>query len=238
MNKRICFFILLLLGFVSSPKAETAAQIIATARVYLGDQSNSPTRQQFTDATLLSFLNDGQRESNSINWLLNSTYTFTLVAGTTFYTLPADFMATQRVVFKNRKMDQTSFNQLDADQPGWIGVSTGTPNLYYLNYFTTPVTIGFFPVPNTTNALPVQIYYVQQPVELTATTQIPWNGWNLLTPYHSGLAYYIAERGYMAQEDMDAVAAYQTEWFLFLQTMRQGLFKQPDFNPGVAGLRK
>ena len=191
MKKRLLIGLLFLgsvLGFPSPSHSETAAQIILTARTYLGDQSNSPTRQEFLDSTLLSFLNDGQREANATNWLLMSTYSFVLSAGTTEYALPSDFMATQRVIYKNSKIDQTSFNELDSNSIGWINVATGTPTKYYIDYYVNPPLIGFFPSPSAASTGTVTIYYVQNPTDLTLTTQIPWNGWPLLAPYHSALA--------------------------------------------------
>lgn len=232
--KKLLFVSLLFLS--SLAHALTASQIIGTARTYIGDVSATPTRQQFSDATLLGFLNDGQREANAANWLLSSTYTFTLSGGTTEYVLPDDFMGTEFVLFKNVKIDQTSFNELNSNSIGWK-TSSGTPIKYYLDYHTRPTAIGFFPAPVATSTGTVIVYYVQQTADLTSTSDTPWAGWTMLTPYHSGLAYYIAMRAFMAQEDSDMAPLYQNEWLVQLQNMRQGLYKQPDFNPGFAGRR-
>src|SRR6266446_5275970 len=97
----------------------TSADVLSRARVYLRDQSTAANRQQFPDSALLQFLSDGQREANAQNWLIQSSYTFTLAQGTTEYAAPSDFMATMRVWFKPAggsfiKLDQTSMDQLDA----------------------------------------------------------------------------------------------------------------------------
>lgn len=232
-------WIVLLSLFLLPLKAHalTAAQIISSARIYLGDNSNSPTRQQFTDANLLSFLNDGVREANAQNWILQSTYAFALSGGTTEYALPDNFVATQRVLFNNKKIDATSLNELDANSVGWK-TQNGTPIKYWLDYFVTPTNIGFYPAPVTSSTGPVIVYYVQQPTELTLTSQVPYNGWTMMTPYHSGLVYYICYRAYMAQEDMEKAPIYLNDWQISLQLMRVGLYKQPDFNPGMAGRRE
>lgn len=233
--KKYLLLALLLLGSVRC-YALTASDIIARARVYLKDQSTVNTRQQFSDATMLSFLNDGQREANSIGWLLQSTTTISLTAGTTLYSLPSDFMATQFVLYKNMALPQTSLNQLNADNPGWFSAAAGTPIKYYV-YAGNPSRIGFYPAPTTAAASTVTVFYVQQPTELTTTSQTPFNSWPILTPYHSGLVYYLVYRAYSALEETDLAAQYANDWNNFLVLIKTGIMKQPDFNPGAGGKR-
>lgn len=234
--KKLGLLGILLLGCGRFSFALTAAQIISEARVFLKDQSTSENRQQFSDAQLLAFLNDGQREANVLTWVLQTSTTFTLSGGTTFYAMPTDFLATARVYYKNSKIDQTSYNQLDATSIGWKTAS-GTPNSYYLDQNNVITYMGFYPAPATSSTGTVIVYYVQQPLELTVTTQVPWNGWNVLLPYHSSLAYYVAFRGYLTLEETEIAQTYSDQWNQSLMAMRQGFNKMPDFNPGFSGRR-
>ena len=140
--------------------ALTTAQVITRARSYLRDTSSDTTRQQFSDATLLGWVNDGTQEANSYSWVLRSSMTFTLAAATTEYALPDNFLATWRVEFSGRKIDQTSINELDTLSIGWKS-ARGPPQKYYL-YTSTATWIGFTPVPTSASTGTVAIYYMDR----------------------------------------------------------------------------
>lgn len=242
--KRFLYGLVVLLTIASgTSRASTlaASDVLARARVYLRDQSTAANRQQFPDATLLQFLSDGQREANAQNWLIQSSYTFTLTQGTTEYATPSDFMATLRVWFQPSgssyiKIDQTSMDQLDAQSAGWTSAA-GTPTRYYLDRSNnTNYYLGFYPAPSVTNSTgSVIVYYVQQTADVTSTSAIPFNGNLILQPYTSALAYYVAYRGFQTVEETDLANSYLQYWVVFLGMMRQGTTKTPDFNPGFVG---
>jgi len=231
-------FVILLSGLAGATTL-TASDILSRARVYLRDQSTAANRQQFPDATLLQFLSDGQREANAQNWMILSSTTFTLSAGTTEYVMPDDFMATYRVWYQAPgqailKIDQTSMDQLDAQSVGWTSAS-GTPTKYYLDKSLASVYMGFYPAPIASSTGPVIVYYVQQTADCTTTSCIPFNGNLALQPYASSLSYYIAYRGFLTVEETDLANVYFQYWVAFLQLMHQGQGKTPDFNPGFIG---
>lgn len=241
--RRVLYGLAILLALVpgtSRATILTASDVLARARTYLRDQSTSANRQQFTDATLLQFLSDGQREANAQNWLIQSSYTFTLSLGTTEYAMPADYMASLRLWYQPNggsyiKLDQTSMDQLDSQSAGWTAAS-GSPTKYYTDRSTANIYIGFYPAPSVSLSTgPIIVYYVQQPIDCTATTQIPFNGNLIMQPYVSALSYYVAYRGFLSVEETDLAAAYLQYWISFLALMRQGTTKTPDFNPGFVG---
>lgn len=233
-------FILFLVPGTSGATTLTASDILSRARTYLRDQSTAPNRQQFSDATLLQFLSDGQREANAQNWLIQSSYTFTLSLGTTAYIMPQDFMGTYRVWYQPPgsaflKLDQTSMDQLDAQSSGWLSAK-GIPTRYYIDRSTTSIYLGFYPAPSVNLSTgPVIVYYVQQTADCAATTCVPFNGNIIMQPYASSLAYYVAYRGFLSVEETELATAYLQYWINFLAMMRQGVTKTPDFNPGFIG---
>lgn len=243
MFKRLVLAVCLVLGWPVLPQATTltASDILSRARTFLKDQSTSANRQQFSDAQLLQFASDGQREANAQNWLLQSSYTFTMTGGTTEYAMPSDFMFANRVWYQQPgqayiKLPATSFNDLDAKTSGWLS-SKGTPQAYYIDMSTGTVYMGFYPAPTTASSGPVIVYYIQNATDLTVTTQQPFNGWNALQPYSSALAYYVTYRAYTTLEEPELAAPYLQYWVNFLLIMRQGLGRQPDFNPPAGALR-
>lgn len=237
---RLLRFLAGILGLVwlsaTSAHALTAANIIDRSRTYMRDVSNDSARQRYSDQQLLDFINDGQREANGFAWLMKSSITFQLQGGTTEYSLPSDFMATWRVELQLRRLEQTSMNQEDANSIGWRS-SRGPPQRYYL-YTSTSPWIGFVPAPTITSTGTVTIYYIQQTQDMTSTSQTPFSGWVQLTPYHSALAYYVAYRALWTIGDTDLAERYYAEWAAWIEVMRTGMAKMPDFNPGLQGRRE
>ena len=234
---KLILFLGLLSTVVSPSHGMTAAEILDRVRVNIADQSTAGNRQQFTDAALLAYLNDGQREANILGWLLQDRINLTLVSGTTEYALPADFLSTDRVLFNNQKLIQTSLSELDAGSPAWGSSSGPTPQKYYL-YRTTTTVIGFVPAPRSPTITTIRLFYIKQPIELTSTSETPWNGWNSLTPYHTALTYYVTYRCYKAMQEETSATTYFQEWANSIEIMRKGTTNMPDFTPGFIGQRK
>ncbi len=240
--KRFLVGLTLWVGVFGHCYGMTAGDILTRARFYLKDQATSATRQTFTDANLLQYVSDGQREANGFAWLIQQRVSISLSAGTAEYPLPSDFIASLRAMYKKGsgttwfKMDQQSFNQLDADNVSWMSLSGGTPLHYYV-YMTTIPVIGIVPPPVAVSTGTVQIDYVASTRDVTSTSDTPFNGFALLTPYHSSLVYYVVCRGYKQMEEYDLAQPFCDEWMNGIATMRSGLLKQPDFNPGFSGRR-
>lgn len=252
--RRVLLGIILFLGVVQEPSWAllSASDLVGRARTLLKDTSVSANRQQFSDAQYLQWASDGQREANAQNWLLQSTTSFPLLAGVTNYVLPTDFMFPTRVLYQQPgqpfvKLPATSLNDLDAKAPGWFNVS-GTPINYYLNalYANYPRIdlasnqaeyIEFYPAPTTGSTGTVNVDYVQSVQDMTTTSQNPFNGVVQLQPYVSALPYYMAYRAYLVLEEDALAKEYLSYWGNFLLIMRQGVNRQPDFNPPAGALR-
>lgn len=240
--RKVLFWLAILLAVIPGTSRATtlaASDVLTRSRVYLRDQSTAANRQQFPDATLLQFLSDGQREANAQNWLMQSSYTFTLTGGTTEYLMPSDLMAPLRVWFQPVggsyiKLNATSMDQLDAQSAGWTGAS-GSPTSYFIDRSSQTLYMGFYPAPTTTSTGPVIMYYVQQTQDCTSTGCSPFNGELQLQPYVTALSYYVTYRGFMSVEEIDLAHEYLQYWTSFLMIMRQGTSKMPDFNPGFVG---
>lgn len=222
-----------------------ASDVLSRSRSLLKDASTNTNRQQFTDAQYLAWASDGQREANALNWLMQSSTTFNLVGGTTEYAMPSDFMFANRVWYQVptsqpwQKLPASSFNDLDARYPGWQSVSGGPPLNYYIDMTTGTVYMGFYPAPATISTGPIIVYYVQNTQDLTTSNEsaLPFNGWLAMQPYVSALPYYVAYRAYLTLEEVDLAKEYLAYWSQFLLIMRQGLNRQPDFNPPAGGYR-
>lgn len=235
--KRFLLLASFFLAFAAPSHALSVSDIITRVRLNVKDQATAVNnRQQFSDSQILSFINDGQREANILCWIQQSRVTFNLSAGIREYNLPSDFIATTRVIFNNIKIPQTSLNELDSGSLGWQTSTNLTPTSYYI-YRSTTMTIGFVPLPSSTTVAAVSVDYLQQPSELTLTSQTPWNGYNNFYPYQTALVYYASYRCYRVLEE-DLADKYYAEWTNELGVIQKNSTYMPDYNPGFIGQRK
>lgn len=244
MLKKLLLFVLLLGGAVTPSHAALAASdLVSRARTLVKDAATQANRQQFSDTQYLQWASDGQREANAQNWLIQSSFTFTLSGGTSEYAMPSDFLFPNRVWYQQpqqplAKLPSSSMNDLDARTPGWMNVS-GIPISYYVDMSTGTVYMGFYPAPTSASTGPVVVYYVQNTQDMGASNQtaLPFNNWNAMQPYTSALPYYMAYRAYLTLEETELAKEYLNYWVNFLLIMRQGINRQPDFNPPAGALR-
>jgi hypothetical protein len=157
--------------------------------------------------------------------------------------MPSDFMFPNRVWYQQpqqplTKLPASSFNDLDARSPGWMNVN-GIPISYYIDMDSGSVYMGFYPAPTSASTGPVIVFYVQNTVDLNVSNEsaIPFNNWLALQPYVSALPYYMAYRAYLTLEENQLADEYLKYWVNFMLIMRQGINRQPDFNPPGAALR-
>lgn len=230
----LCFS--LLVGLQGRSQALVVSDILSRARLYLKDQSAVSNRQQFSDSSLLQLLTDGQREANATLWLLSSSTTITLAAGTTEYVLPSDFMFTYRVTLNNQKIYMTSFDYQDSQSLGWQ-TTAGPPQSYYVNNFLASPTIGFVPAPTTGSTGTVVVQYAQNTPDVTSTSQNLYNGWVPLGGYQQGLVDFVVCHAWQVLEEMDDSKPFCDRWNLYMTLMRNLQTRTPDFNPGVGGRR-
>lgn len=220
-----------------------ASDVLSRARTFIKDQSTVNNRQYFTDAVLLQFASDGQREANAQNWLLQSSFTITLIAGQSEYAVPADFMFVNRAWYQVpsgqpwQKLPASSYNDMDARYPGWQSANGGPPLVYFIDQSSQAVYFGVYPAPAASSTGTITVQYLQSVSDLSSTSQTPFNGWLVMQPYVSALSYYVTYRCWLTLEEPDLAKGYLDYWITFLQIMRQGLARQPDFNPPAAGFR-
>jgi hypothetical protein len=253
VHKRLLIALCILWAGSSAQAVLLTSDLIARARTLVKDSASQSNRQQFSDAQYLAWASDGQREANAQNWLLQTSFQLNLVPTPPSlfeFNMPTDFLFPIRVWYQQpgqpfTKLPATSLDDLDARTPGWTQVQ-GVPISYFVDMgqnvppgVNTPIAMGFYPSPITSSTGPVIIYYVQSTVDLTVANEsaMPFNGRYFLQPYVSALPYYMAYRAYSTLEETDIAKDYLNYWVNFLLIMRQGLNRQPDFNPPAGALR-
>lgn len=223
---------LLLLFLACQAKAANLSQLIAEARTLSLDAS-SPARQRFSDSTITQFLNEAQREAITQTRCIRNSITFSLVAGTTFYPLPPNYLAMERLLIGSKYLQEMSPAALDGRSRGWESAS-GYPTYYFVN-FSTPNMIGFAPAPGAASDVvdPIKLEYDMQPTDMVNGTDIPFSGLSKMTDYHHALAYFAASIMSSIQNQPNRMTAHMSVYTAMVGAMKNRCLERPNFLPSA-----
>lgn len=213
------------------------SDLLRECRAHLNDATSDTNFQRFSNQDLIDFLNQGQDDINDNVWVLQSTYTLDLAAGTTEYILPADFLTSVRVVLNNNKLIQTTRDNLDANTRGWQ-IAVATPTGYFIdNWSSTSTYVGFYPAPKySTYGGEANITYVQKATPMVNLTDYPFNGKAFLFQYHRALIHFCVAQGW---DTINITSKSEVFRSLYANDIKLMLFnsqRMPDYNPSIHGL--
>lgn len=239
MNFVKCLIALLLIACPASKAYSlTLSELLTQTRVFLRDTASDSARQRFSDTQLTSFLNNGQKEVNLKVWAVINSSAIKLSAGTTEYSLPTDHIAVLRITANHSPLVERDFKFFDDASTSWISDS-GTPTEYYVRVDSSLVAgvsrecFGVHPV--STAAATAIVQYLAQPADLSASGDIPFSGNLRLYPFHQGLAYYAAYRGYLAMGTREEAAFYMRDYENLVALMEANTKTRFMFNPNIRG---
>lgn len=177
------------------------SDILIRVKRAFGDESGV----QVTDADIIRWINDGQRQIVMHNeGLLEKVSLADTVANQQEYGLPADCMMLQSVRYKGpsdpsffrlRGYHLNEFNELI---DGWDGsvYTQGTPTAFCVQAGK----IELFPIPDYSLVGSIKIYYNRAPVDTTLLTDVP----EIPVLYHEVLVKYCLAQAYELDEDWQA----------------------------------
>lgn len=184
------------------------SEIMTRVRRKFGDES----AVQVTDADLIRWINDGQREIVLRNeTLLEKTASADSVAGQQSYSLPTDLLILKFIQYRDNgatsylKLRGLSVSEFNEYIDGWNdgGSAKGTPMVYTIHAGT----IIAFPTPQNSVTAAFKIYYNRSPVDVVLNSDTP----DLPLLYHNTLVEYCMQQAYELDEDQDSSAASQTK---------------------------
>lgn len=227
------FLLTVLAVFTAGPVFSlTLSEIRTDVRLRIKDTNS--TRQRFTDAQLLTFANEAQRDVANATWCTYNASSITLVSGTTYYSIPSDVIAIVRVTKDRKVLKETSLNQKDAEASGWE-ISGGVPSAYFQDPSQTDQ-IGFAPWPSGSNSTgTVRIIYVALPADMSADGDSPFNSEARFEPYHDLISLYMVYRVYLIEGETNKYQFYRQEYESRLQMMRDRVGSKPNYIPGFSG---
>ena len=169
---------------------------------------------QFTDAQILTWVNDGTRECVIQNSLLQKRGTQVVTTGDGDYSLPADILKLHSVKYDNQKLSMLSLEEFEEQYGVTSNTETGTPTAGYV----WAGLLNLYPKPdNSTSVLTID--YIRNPVDVVIG-DIDTEGPDLPDEYHHRIVDYCLAQ--VAQQDDD---------------MNRYQIKMQEFMTGVANLK-
>ena len=182
----------------------TGDDVAFRVRSSFGDFSGA----QLSDAAILSWINDGQREIVNSNTLLRATKYADIVADQQDYTFPEDkVLAIEAVYVSGYPVENVSpqaareyIVKLDPE----MMLGSSRPEIWY----ERAGVITFYPVPNTNITNGLKLEYVKYPVSLTALS----GDLGIPDRYFNELVNYVISQALESDENYDA-ASYKFRQF-------------------------
>lgn len=181
------------------------SDIISRVRNIAGDTNVL----QFTDASIIQWINDGMRQCAIDNGLLQKRGTQNTVVDQTDYNLPADILRLHSVKYDGNKLPIRTLEEYDKVGP-FDPTSNGTP----VGCYVWAAKLTLFPKPDAIKVLIID--YIYTPAEVTVAGDTP----GIPASYHSRLVDYCLAQ--VAQQD-DDLNRYQ--------------LKMQEFSTGVSALK-
>ena len=224
--------ILLALSLLPSSAGAIALSTIRTdCRVLVTDDGT--TRTRFSDAQLLRFINEGQKDIVQYAKPIRKPYQFELASGTTYYALPSDYLTMVRLTRSYQVLPEASIQNLDKTQQ-WQTVR-GLPINYFINHSSRTL-IGFYPFPDATNSTgTIRVEYTAQATDLAADADQPFNSIVELQPYGYLLSFYCAYRASLIDSKIAMAQAYYAEFKRGSDMLASDAFSRPNYRPGAVG---
>jgi hypothetical protein len=220
---------LLIAGIPS--RAITNATLLADCRVLVKDGGTA--RNRFSDAQLLRFLNEGQKDLVQYAKPIRKAYQFELVSGTTYYAAPSDFLTVIRLTRSYQVLQEQSIQALDKQQQ-WQTVG-GLPINYFVNH-SSRTYIGFYPFPNTTNSTgTIRVEYSAQATDMSSDSDQPFNAITELQPYGYYISLWCGYRASLVDQQNANAQAYYAEYRRGSDMLAADAFSRPNYRPGAVG---
>ncbi len=193
--------IVLCMGFVSHSQALTRSDLRTQIRQQVKDTSSS--RQRYSDTILNNYINEVQRDFVNRTWSIERSTGFDLAVNTTYYDLPINMIAIKFLYFTNQSgqvtmLDESMERSLRQSNPDWESEGGNAPTDYLVRTSTTgsaEIEIGIFPIPTVVSSTgTINMTYFSQVANLSSDNSIPFEGYNVLVPYHDSIIYGVAAK--------------------------------------------
>lgn len=172
---------------------------------------NDPQNDRWSQATLLSRINDATMDVLILTNSLKTKETLSTIAGQTAVQLDTDVIDVIRVDIKRGdgswfKLNGYLRDQLDFNFPNWQQISNGEPRAYWWD--GTNQQINLVPPPDSNNAFvtALRVWEIQKPSDLANSTDIPFDSNAAMIPYHGAIVHDVVADCWMDDGTPEALA--------------------------------
>ena len=218
----------------------TLSDIETAIRRNMRDTSTDSTSQRYSDSVLLDYINEQQRQINNLTWCVDTSTSYVLTSGTIYYDLPTDFIAARQVTFTDQSsnvlwLEEWSERKVYQQEPSFATNSTGQP----VKYFTrssggTAAQIAYLPYPNTSSSTgTVTVWYYAQVTDLASASDVPFDGYLPLYPYHYSIVAGVTARLKAVEGLADEAKFYSDQFTLYVTNMKEKFAAHPNYVPSM-----
>lgn len=219
----------------------TQAEAETRVRQFVRDSPASGL-YRYSDTFIDGFLNQAQRELVNDTWCLQTSGSITLVAGTSYYSMPSDLIAPKMVRIKdasnkNRNLSETSYKAVTQNNPDYER-QTGPPMQYAVRTSTsggTALEVVFLPIATVSSTGTVTIDYYNQSTDLSSDSSVYLDGDLTLYPYHENIVYNAVAKLKLIENDTAGAQAFFQLYQAGVQAMNSRLGEKPNLTPGFTG---
>lgn len=175
------------------------SEIVTRVQRQFGDEASI----QITEADVIRWINDAQRDIALNNGLLQTRATANIVAGDATYTLPPDILTIHSVRFNGLRLRAVSIQEAETQIDNLA--ESGTPVMFWL---WSVKNLQVYPVPTAPITDGLHIIYSRQPVAVTLAADTP----ELPTQYHNRIVEYCLQQAYELDENWQAASQKQQQF--------------------------
>lgn len=223
-----------LLWLVSQAGALQLSDIETAVRRNIRDTATSATLQRYSDIVLDALINEGQRDVVSNTWILSKSTSITLSSGVTYYTLPSDLIAIQRVTRQYANLPEVTLGQEDFDNANGTWETTSSTPTYFFQDKSQTTKIGLAPFPSSSGqAGTLRIIYYTYASDLSSDSDIPFNSEVRFTVYHDLLVWFVTYRVMYIDAMWDKAKVFKEMYDTRLQVLYEDYGAKPEKVPAV-----
>jgi hypothetical protein len=190
----------------------------------IGRKLNDPSNDRWSQAVLLDRINRSQTKVLALTNAVKTKETLTPVAGTAEVSLDTDVIDVIRVHIKNssgdwKKLRGVLRDQMDFEDPNWRNRDDDEPQAYTWDGTNQQLILVPPPTSEWAQSNGLEVWEIQKPADLSATTDVPFGSNNAMIPYHMAVVYDVVAECKLDEQTPEAAA--------MAKRFRSGDFSRP-----------
>ena len=245
MKKKIFLFLLIfsLISFPVKSFCLTRDDLETEIRRLVADTNTDTTKQRWSSGTIVSRIEMAQLDMVSRTRCMEDVAYIDTSFNLEKYPLPSNLLVIKRVAYTTesssstvlfstssyKKIERYTILGLDNDSTYWESLGVGLPTKYYI--LGSSICLVPRPSYSYSGSKRLKIVYIPRPESLDDNSDVPFNNYYYLYPYHTIITYYVAMLCFLDERDFNLAMQYRDLYFRSLDLMVKELNSNPDWQP-------